>query len=74
MGFRKAIAKTGAKYTLVANWSIDDQISAEFMNHFYKNLLEQKTEIETAYRSAQLELKSKYKYPVYWASFILIKN
>ena len=74
MGFRKAIAETGAKYTLVANWSIDDQISAEFMNHFYKNLLEQKMEIETAYRSAQLELKSKYKYPVYWASFILIKN
>jgi CHAT domain-containing protein len=35
MGFRKAIAETGAKYTLVANWSIDDQISAEFMNQFY---------------------------------------
>lgn len=74
MGFRKAIAETGAKYTLVANWSIDDQISAEFMNQFYKNLLELKMDIEPAYRSAQLELKSKYKYPVNWASFTLIKN
>ena len=74
MGFRKAIAETGAKYTLVANWSIDDQISAEFMNQFYNNLLELKMDIEPAYKSAQLELKSKYKYPVYWASFTLIKN
>lgn len=74
MGFRKAIAETGAKYTLVANWAIDDQISAEFMSQFYKCLLELKMDVETAFRSAQLELKSQYKYPVYWASFTLIEN
>jgi CHAT domain-containing protein len=74
MGFRKAIAETGAKYTLVSNWSIDDQITVEFMSQFYKCILELKMDVETAYRSTQLELKSKYKYPVYWASFTLIKN
>jgi CHAT domain-containing protein len=74
MGFRKAIAETGAKYALVSNWSIDDQITVEFMSQFYKCILELKMDVETAYRSTQLELKSKYKYPVYWASFTLIKN
>jgi CHAT domain-containing protein len=74
MGFRKAIAETGAKYTLVSNWSIDDQITVEFMSQFYKCILELKMDVETAFRSVQLELKSKYKYPVYWASFTLIKN
>ena len=74
MGFRKAIAETGAKYTLVSNWSIDDQITVEFMSQFYKCILELKMDVETAYRFTLLELKSKYKYPVYWASFTLIKN
>ncbi len=74
MGFRKANAETGAKYALVSNWSIDDQITVEFMSQFYKCILELKMDVETAYRSTQFELKSKYKYPVYWASFTLIKN
>ena len=74
MGFRKAIAETGAKYTLVANWAIDDHITVEFMAQFYEYLLELKMDIETAFRNTQIELMSKYKNPVNWCSFSLIKN
>ena len=74
MGFRKAIAETGAKYTLVANWAIDDHITVEFMSQFYEYLLELKMDIETAFRNTQIELMSKYKNPVNWCSFSLIKN
>lgn len=74
MGFRKSIAEAGAKYTLVANWSVNDKITAEFMGNFYYHLLEKKEDCQAAFKNAQLELYSKYNHPYYWASFSLITN
>jgi CHAT domain-containing protein len=74
MGFRKSIAEAGAKFTLVANWSVNDKITAEFMGNFYYHLLEKKEDCQIAFKNAQLELYLKYKLPYYWTSFTLVTN
>lgn len=74
MGFRKSIAEAGAKYSLVANWSVGDKITAEFMGRFYYHLLEKNEDCQIAFRNAQMDLYFKYKLPYYWTSFTLITN
>jgi CHAT domain-containing protein len=74
MGFRKSIAEAGAKYTLVANWSVSDKITAEFMGRFYFYLLEKNENCQIAFKNAQMDLYIKYKLPYYWTSFTLVTN
>lgn len=44
----------------------------ELMALFYKNRLAGMTTRE-ALRQAQLTIKQQYKYPYYWAAFILVE-
>lgn len=63
----------GTKNVLSTLWKIDDKVTMEFINEFYKKLLQLKN-IKSALRKTQLEFLEKYKSPYYWAPFMLLQN
>ena len=63
----------GTKNILSTLWKIDDKVTMEFINEFYKKLLQLKN-IKSALRQTQLEFLEKYKSPYYWAPFMLLQN
>ena len=63
----------GAKNVLSTLWKVDDKVTMEFINEFYKKLLHLKN-IKSALRQTQLEFLEKYKSPYYWAPFMLLQN
>lgn len=63
----------GAKNVLSTLWKIDDKVTMEFINEFYKKLVLLKN-IKVALKRTQLEFLAKYKSPYYWAPFTLLQN
>jgi CHAT domain-containing protein len=63
----------GSKNVLSTLWKVDDKVTMEFINEFYKKLLQLKN-IKSALRQTQLEFLEKYKSPYYWAPFMLLQN
>jgi CHAT domain-containing protein len=74
-GLRRAFALAGAKNLLMSLWPVDDEVTADQMKAFYRNL--QTLSPADALRQAQLEtiqqLKAQYGVanPGLWAPFIL---
>lgn len=63
----------GAKNVLSTLWKVDDKVTMEFINAFYRKLLQLKN-IKRALKETQLEFLEKYKSPYYWAPFMLLQN
>ena len=70
LGLRRAFAIAGAKTLVMSCWKVDDSVTAELMEIFYRSLV---THVPKAMclRFAQLQIKKRYKHPFYWAPFIL---
>lgn len=73
LGLQRGLLVAGAKKVLVSLWKIDDAITAEWMYHFYSNLLELKSCSE-AYLFAQQKIKARYPEPYYWGAFVLLEQ
>jgi CHAT domain-containing protein/tetratricopeptide (TPR) repeat protein len=69
-GLQRAFSVAGAKAVLMSLWQVDDKATQELMTTFYSIWLKG-TDKHTAFRQAQLELKSKYPQPYYWGAFVL---
>ena len=65
--------RAGAKNIISTLWPVDDKITKEFMLLFYQELLNSNN-INTSLRNTKQIIKNKYKYPNYWAPFILLQN
>jgi len=69
-GLQRAFEVAGAKAIVMSLWKVNDEATQQLMSSFYKNysLTNNKT---TAFRNAQLEIKTKFKDPYYWGAFIM---
>ncbi len=72
-GLQRAFIGAGAKSLLMSLWKVDDQATQELMIIFYSNFLKSGNK-RSAFRLAQKQLKTKYKHPYYWSSFVLVDN
>ncbi len=70
VGLSRAFIYAGTPSIIVSLWSVSDESTALLMSNFYKNL--QTHNLNDALVLAQRDLIKKYKYPFYWAPFILI--
>lgn len=68
--------RSGTRSTIGTLWSVQDQSTAQAMIQLYNNLTQPDINRAEALRQAQLFLlrQDKYKYPYYWAPFILVGN
>jgi CHAT domain-containing protein len=63
----------GAPRVIASLWKVDDNATAELMQHFYRRLFEQRVSPGVALKEAQKELwrKGSFRAPYYWAGFVL---
>uniref|UniRef100_A0ACD5H2N9 CHAT domain-containing protein n=1 Tax=Desertifilum tharense IPPAS B-1220 TaxID=1781255 RepID=A0ACD5H2N9_9CYAN len=63
----------GAKRVVVSLWSVNDLETAELMQRYYQQMLQNNLSPVAALRAAQLEMwgTEEWKAPYYWAAFII---
>lgn len=69
-GLKRSFQIAGSRYVLMSLWKVNDQATQELMVSFYKHLID-KQDIHAAFKTAQQEIKAKYKHHYYWAAFVL---
>ena len=72
-GLQRAFKIAGAKYLIMSLWKVNDRSTGEFMTEFYRQWLEMGLSIPDAFRTAQQNMKIKYKDPYHWAGFVLVE-
>lgn len=70
-GLQRSFIVAGANSILMSLWKVNDETTMELMTHFYEQLLEGKDKF-TAFKEAQLKIRSKYDDPYHWGAFIIL--
>lgn len=70
-GLQRAATLAGAKTVMMSLWTVDDQATKDLMIAFYTNLMQTKNKRQSL-RNAQLQMLKKYKYPYFWAPFVMV--
>ncbi len=70
-GLQRAFKMAGTKHMIMSLWKVPDKETAEFMETFYKLLLEE-NDLYHAFLETQRKMRALYD-PFYWAAFVLIK-
>ncbi|MEA5537424.1 CHAT domain-containing tetratricopeptide repeat protein, partial [Limnoraphis robusta Tam1] len=62
----------GAERVVVSLWAVADNSTSEFMQNYYRKILETGSNHATAMREVQLEMiqSNNYNAPYYWAAFV----
>lgn len=73
VGLSRAFQYAGADSIVASLWSVSDEATARFMEHFYGELERGATKAE-ALRRARLALRDTagYAHPYFWAAYVLI--
>lgn len=72
-GLQRGLKVAGAKYVLMSLWKVNDLATRSLMESFYNNWLSG-SDIHSAFKAAQMELRAKYPHPYYWGAFVLLGN
>ena len=72
-GLQRAFQIAGASTVLLSLWEVSDEGTQNLMIAFYKNWLQSGNKYD-AFRKAQLEMKTKYKFPYFWGAFIMVNQ
>lgn len=70
-GLQRSFQVAGASSVITSLWEVSDEGTQDLMSAFYKYWLQSGNKHD-AFRKAQLEIKTKYKYPFYWGAFVLV--
>ncbi len=70
VGLTRAFFFAGTPTVVASLWSVEDQATAELMEHFYTHLRAGMGKAE-ALRQAQLDTRAAYPNPYYWSAFVL---
>jgi CHAT domain-containing protein len=71
LGLVRGLLAAGAQSLLLSLWDVNDRATTEFMELFYKHLLENQAKA-LAFQRAVTELRERYPHPYYWAPFFLV--
>ena len=73
VGIARAFLGAGARAVLVSLWAIDDEATMEFMNYFYRQLVDGRRAGE-ALNEAMKSMRESNRFSAvkFWASFVLI--
>jgi len=69
VGLNRAFVYAGTHEILSSLWRVDDVATAVLIKYFYRNMAGR--DRAEALRQAQLEVRSQYRHPAYWAGLFL---
>ena len=71
IGLVRGFMYAGATRVVASLWSVDDEVTAQLMAHFYKSLEQDGLSPAAALRAAQIEVRkqARWRSPYYWAGF-----
>ena len=73
IGITRGFMYAGAPRVVASLWAVDDEVTAELMKRFYRQMLVNKQRPAAALRAAQVGLWNERRLPPYfWAAFILL--
>jgi CHAT domain-containing protein len=74
LGLAGVALQAGARSALATLWAVNDEVSAELMIDFYRELAESKRSRVAALQEAQVAILKQrpYRHPAFWAPYILI--
>ncbi|MEL6551953.1 MAG: CHAT domain-containing protein [Cyanobacteria bacterium J06621_11] len=74
LGLAGVAVKAGARSTVGSLWSVNDEVTSQFVGYFYEQLTQPGMSRASALRAAQLQLirDPQYRHPIYWAPYILL--
>ncbi len=72
VGLTRGFMYAGVPKVLASLWAIDDEVTAELMKKFYREILIKRQQAAAALRAAQVAIwKERQLPPYYWAAFVL---
>jgi CHAT domain-containing protein/tetratricopeptide (TPR) repeat protein len=71
LGLARGLLLAGAETSMLTQWDVQDQSSAQLMKFFYGNLAGGSSKA-VALQEAMRQVKSERPHPYYWAPFILV--
>jgi len=73
VGLTRGFMSGGARNVVASLWKVDDEATAELMNHFYRGMLKEGLPPAAALRKAKQELQAtpQWSHPYYWAAFVI---
>ncbi len=72
MGLTRGFMYAGSPRVIASLWAVDDEVTAELMKQFYREMLIKGQRPAAALRAAQVSVwKEKRLPPYYWAAFVL---
>jgi CHAT domain-containing protein len=74
LGLAGVALQAGARSALATLWAVNDEVSAQLMIDFYRNLKDSKRSRAEALQQAQMKVLQQraYRHPAYWAPYLLI--
>ncbi|MDH3590839.1 MAG: CHAT domain-containing protein [Planctomycetota bacterium] len=70
LGLTRGLLYAGARALLTSQWRVNDETTAEFMDHLYRRIVSG-TGIAAAVHEAMAEIRKERPHPYYWAPFFL---
>jgi CHAT domain-containing protein len=76
LGLAGVAIKAGARSAVATFWQVHDQVAAELITHFYRELLDPATSRAVALQRAQMKVLTdpRYDHPGFWAPFLMINS
>lgn len=73
VGLTRGLMYAGGERLLLSLWKVDDRGTSEFMQEFYRQMLQEGKSVNEALRATQLKMwrSEKWRNPNYWAAFTL---
>ncbi|MBL7878178.1 MAG: CHAT domain-containing protein, partial [Cyclobacteriaceae bacterium] len=71
-GLQRALRVAGAQNMIMSLWKVDDEATQKLMVDFYTRWIKT-SDMRSAFRAAQKNLRKKYPNPYYWGAFILAR-
>ena len=72
VGIARAFLGSGARSVLVTLWALEDKATEQFMNRFYKHLVEGESASESLHQAMKWMRSNGYSDVGQWAPFMLI--
>lgn len=73
-GLQRAFTVAGAKAVVMSLWRVNDTVTQELVSRFYQYWVGKNTDLYSAFRAAQMDVRAQFPESYYWGAFVITGN